>query len=195
LIVKLKPHEKEHYVSNKRLLQEYINWYAEIKEALGEGKEEPQIPPFIVDSMIRIANRLAYRPNFINYTYRDDFIGDALVDCIRFAKNFNPVKGDNPFAYITTICWRAFLRRIDDEQAQKYVKAIIVSDNTLTDFIEHSKIEGDQQITTDYIDFLRDVGYSEDSMPMALKRSIKIKAERLLMIQEDLPNPLKEFEQ
>lgn len=83
---------REHYVSNKQLFQEYVEWYANIESAKEERIEEPQIPAFIVDAMIKIANRLAYRPNFSGYTFRDDMISDGLYDCIRFAKVFNPNK-------------------------------------------------------------------------------------------------------
>lgn len=163
--------EKAFYVSNKKLFEEYVQWFANIKEAEDVGAEEPQIPDFIVDSMMRIATRLSYRPNFIKYTFKDDMISDALYDCVRFAKKFNPDKSDNPFSYITTICFRAFLRRIDKEKTQKYVKAMVVSQYQDGEFFDNQSHEEGSQFTNQYIDFLREVGNSDDSVPMSVKRT------------------------
>jgi len=167
--------ENTFYVSNKALYQEYLVWYANIKEAEEEGIERPQIPNFIIESMLRIATRLSYKPNFLNYTFRDDMIGDALVDCVRFATKFNPNKSENPFSYITTICFNAFLRRIDREKVQKYIKAKIVTDFPTHEFLDNQEHEEDGAFVNQYIDFLRETGYSDDCVPMSIKRTKKIK--------------------
>ena len=44
---------------------------------------------------LKIANHLSYRPNFINYTYRDDMISDGIENCLQYMNNFNPDKSDN----------------------------------------------------------------------------------------------------
>jgi len=177
--------DNEFYVSNKLLYKTYCEWYAEIKIAQEEGIEEPKIPEFIVESMIKIATKLSYRFNFINYTFKDDMISDALYDCVRFSKKFNIERGDNPFSYLTTICFNAFLRVIDKEKKQSYIKSRIVVD-TMTDFLDQVNTD-DSEYKNMYIEFLRDVGNSDSHMPMSLKRTAAYK-------KQNQPNPLAQFE-
>lgn len=111
-----------HYVDNKRLYTEmikYINAYNEAKE---QGKEPPQASNYIGQCIWLIANRLSTNRNFIGYTYRDEMIGDAIENCLRYLHNFNPDKSNNPFAYFTQIMYYAFLRRIEKEKKQSYIK-------------------------------------------------------------------------
>ena len=53
---------------------------------------------------MKIANRLSYRPNFINYAFRDDMISDGIENCVQYMSNFNPEKSKNPF-YFTQIIY------------------------------------------------------------------------------------------
>lgn len=75
----------------------------------------------LVTMATKIAYRLAFKPNFINYSYRDDMIGDAVVKMIAALqhKKFNPVKAKgNPFSYFTKIAINAFRNRIKKEKKQ-----------------------------------------------------------------------------
>jgi len=181
--------KERYYVSNKALFAEYVDWYAAIDVAKEEGIEEPQVPSFIVDAMMKISSRLSYKPNFINYSFRDDMVGDALYDCIRFAKKFNPEKGSNPFSYITTICFNAFLRRIDKEKKQTYVRGRIVANSVGGDFFEGHCNQDDIEFSNQYIDFLREVGYSEDAVPMSIRRNQLKKRQLADGGQEEIPSP------
>ena len=49
-------------------------------------------------------------------------ICDAIENCIQYIGNFNPEKSTNAFAYITQICYYAFLRRIQKEKKQVFIK-------------------------------------------------------------------------
>ncbi len=200
--------EKEFYVSNIRLYAEYIEWYANIKVAQESDIEEPEIPAFIVESMIKISKKLSFAGNFINYSFKDEMISDALYDCVRYAKKFNPeiIKSEcgackvskcakrefntgckrksNPFSYLTTICFRAFLRRIDSEKKQKYIKSKIVSDFPLDEFLDTQSHEDDTKFINQYIEFLRENSYSDNSVPMSIKRGQK-KKEIIVIIDEN----------
>lgn len=113
---------KNNYVDNKRLYTEmikYINAYNEAKEA---GLPAPRASNYIGTCIWLIANRLSTNRNFIGYTYRDEMIGDAIENCLRYLHNFNPDKSSNPFAYFTQIMYYAFLRRIEKEKKQTYIK-------------------------------------------------------------------------
>ena len=45
-------------------------------------------------------NGLSYKPNFINYTYRQEMISDGIENCLQYIHNFNPEKSNNPFDHI-----------------------------------------------------------------------------------------------
>jgi hypothetical protein len=154
---KLKPSEKIHYVSNKLLLEAYVEWYKEIAICKLKGVEEPQIPKFIAESIMKICTRLAFRPNFISYSYRDDMIADALENCIRTVKNFNPERSINPFSFITTIAFNAFLRRIKTEKNQSYIKGKLIAELPIEDLICSQEHDEDAiQIQSNYIEYLRE---------------------------------------
>ena len=119
----------EHYVDNKVFLQAMTDWKNKCKIAEEEQKDlpkedivRPQVTNYIGECFLKIANHLAYRPNFINYTYREEMVSDGIENCLQYVKNFNPEKSSNPFAYFTQIIYYAFLRRIQREKKQTHVK-------------------------------------------------------------------------
>ena len=129
--VKKEKPKKPHYVDNKEFLAAMLVWKDEVNEAESEGDVLPPIPEYIGECFYKIATHLSYRPNFINYTYREEMIGDGIENCIQYAKNFNPEKSKNPFAYFTQIIYYAFLRRITKEKKQTAIKQKILDNDTL----------------------------------------------------------------
>jgi DNA-directed RNA polymerase specialized sigma24 family protein len=113
---------KNHYINNKDFLAALLEYQKTIREAEAEGKKKPYVTEYIAKCFLQIAQRLSYRPNFINYTYKDDMISDGLENCLAYMHNFNPDKSTNPFAYFTQIIYYAFLRRIQREKKQQYIK-------------------------------------------------------------------------
>lgn len=111
-----------HYVDNKKLYTVIVEYKASIKQAEIDNKSKPQIPNYVGECILLIAQRLATKPNFINYSYRDEMISDGIENCISYFDNFDPAKSDNPFAYFTQIIYYAFLRRIQKEKKQVYIK-------------------------------------------------------------------------
>lgn len=93
-----------------------------VADALQHNKPKPQIPEYIGKCIFMIASRLATKPNFANYSYRDDMVADGIENCICYIDNFDPAKSDNPFAYFTQIIYFAFLRRLQKEKKQLYIK-------------------------------------------------------------------------
>jgi len=114
--------KKRNYVNNKDLLAALIEYKKKVKEAEDQGDSLPRIPEYIGECIFLIANRLATKPHFSGYTYKDDMISDGIENCIQYIHNFNPDKSENPFAYFTQIIWYAFLRRIQKEKKQMYIK-------------------------------------------------------------------------
>ena len=111
-----------HYINNKEFLRCLIEYQADIVKCKEEGKSKPYVTDYIAMCFLQIAQRLSYRPNFINYTYKDDMISDGLENCLAYMHNFNSDKSKNPFAYFTQIIYYAFLRRIQKEKKQQYIK-------------------------------------------------------------------------
>ena len=98
----------EHYVDNKVFLQAMIEWKEKCKIAEEADEQKPAVTNYIGECFLKIATHLSYRPNFINYTYKDDMISDGIENCLQYASNFNPEKSNNPFAYFTQIIYYAF---------------------------------------------------------------------------------------
>ena len=70
--------KKPHYVNNKEFLAAMIEWNNRCKEAKTQNKPPPPITNYIGECFLKIANHLSYRPNFINYTYREEMISDGI---------------------------------------------------------------------------------------------------------------------
>lgn len=115
-----------HYVNNKEFLEAIIQRKELIKEAEEAGAPTPQISNYLGECILKIANHLSYRPNFINYTYREEMISDGIENCLQYIDNFDPEKSSNPFAYFTQIIYFAFLRRIQREKKQLDIKTRIL---------------------------------------------------------------------
>ena len=114
------------YVSNKEFLKSIIAYKEKLQQAKEENLTKPVIPRYIAECFMKISENLSYKPNFINYMFRDDMIGDGIEDCLKSVHKFNPEKSSNPFAYFTTIVYYAFLRRIAKEKGQQAVKLKIL---------------------------------------------------------------------
>ena len=114
--------QNEHYVNNKEFTQAVSEYNESVKLAEEKGKTPPRMTEYIGECIYKIATRLSTRPNFINYTYRDEMICDAIENCIQYIGNFNTEKSNNAFAYVTQICYYAFLRRIQKEKKQVFIK-------------------------------------------------------------------------
>ena len=114
--------KSEHYVDNKKLYAEMVEYLNSVKEAEESGADKPRIPEYIGECLLKISNRLSTRPNFINYTYRDEMISDGIENCVNYIGNFNPEKSTNPFAYFTQIIYFAFLIIIQRQKKQLYIK-------------------------------------------------------------------------
>ena len=103
------------------------------RKAKREKKEKPPVNNYLGSCFLKIANHLSYRPNFINYTFRDDMISDGIENCLQYLDNFDPVKSKNPFAYFTQIIFYAFVRRIQKEKKQTTIKHKLIMDNNYDD--------------------------------------------------------------
>ena len=118
--------KSEHYVNNKELLAALIEYRENVAIAKQQDKVKPRISNYLGSCFLKIATHLSYKPNFVNYMFREDMISDGIENCIQYIHNFDPEKSRNPFAYFTQIIHYAFLRRIQREKRQLDIKNKIV---------------------------------------------------------------------
>ena len=150
----MKAKNKPHYVDNKKFLQAMIEYRDKCKKAEEKNRKKPDVTNYIGQCFLKIANHLSYRPNFINYTYRDDMRSDGIENCLQYMNNFDPDKSDNPFAYFTQIIYYAFIRRIQKEKKQMQVKAKIIANAGVENMMD--QLEGDDaQYQSQMLDFLQ----------------------------------------
>jgi len=149
-----KPKIKPHYVDNKKFLEAMIEYKERCRVAEEKGKTKPDVTNYIGECFLKIANHLSFRPNFINYTYRDDMISDGIENCLQYMRNFNPEKSNNPFAYFTQIIYYAFIRRIQKEKKQMLVKSKLIANAGIENMMD--QLAGDDtQYQSAMLEFLQ----------------------------------------
>lgn len=115
--------KKVNYINNKKLLEEMIIYRQQLLETRAKGEPPPVASNYIGQAIHLIATRLASKPNFSGYSFKDEMIGDGIEICVRYALGaFDPEKYNNPFAYFTTSIYNAFIKRILEEKKQRYIK-------------------------------------------------------------------------
>ena len=167
-----------HYVDNKKLYAEMVIYLDAVKEAEESDSGRPRVPEYIGECLLKISTRLSTKPNFINYTYRDEMISDGIENCINYIGNFNPEKSTNPFAYFTQIIYYAFLRRIPREKKQLYIKHKSLERSVVFDELattDGNPEQGDQgayiNLNTDYMnDFVANFERKEEEKKEARKK-------------------------
>ena len=125
--------KSEHYVNNADFLEAMKAYKKAVNKSIKEKTEKPPVTDYIGSCFLKIANHLSYRPNFINYTFRDDMISDGIENCLQYLDNFNPAKSSNPFAYFTQIIYFAFIRRIQKEKKQVTIKHRLIMNSNFDD--------------------------------------------------------------
>ena len=141
--VMTKRKRSEHYVNNKEFLAALIKYREDKEIAEIQGKPKPPIPRYIGECFLKIANHLSFKPNFVNYMFKEDMISDGIENCVQYIHNFNPEKSQNPFAYFTQIIHYAFLRRIQREKRQLEIKNKILERSGYSEvFTDDNTVDG-----------------------------------------------------
>ena len=134
---------KEHYVNNKEFLAALIAYREDREIAEAKGLPRPVIPRYIGECFLKIATHLSFKPNFVNYMFKDDMVSDGIENCVQYIHNFNPEKSQNPFAYFTQIIHYAFLRRIQREKRQLEIKNKILEKSGYSEvFDDNNTLDG-----------------------------------------------------
>ena len=168
--------KKEHYVNNKDFLEAMKAYRKGVNKAIKEKKDKPPVTNYIGSCFLKIANHLSYRPNFINYTFRDDMVSDGIENCLQYLDNFNPAKSSNPFAYFTQIIYYAFIRRIQKEKKQTTIKHKLIMDSNYDDVALQPG--DDAEFKNQFREFLQKNLKMDDTQPIK-KAEKKIKKKRV----------------
>ena len=154
--------KKVHYVDNKQFLAAIVERKEQIREAESVGEPKPQISNYLGECILKIANHLSYRPNFINYTYKEEMISDGIENSLQYIDNFDPEKSKNPFAYFTQIIYFAFIRRITKEKKQQKIKDRILKRSNISDMIAVQEHDDEGLYQNQYIEFLDKYNFADD---------------------------------
>jgi hypothetical protein len=133
------------YINNADFCNALIEYKQQCDLAVLAGNPKPRMPNYIGECFIKLAEGLARRPNFFGYSYKDEMIADGIENCLTYFENFNPEKTLNPFAYFTRILWWCFVRRIQKEKKQQYIKYKATENFGILDEAELMEL-GDGQI-------------------------------------------------
>jgi hypothetical protein len=173
----------KHYVDNAKMLQAIKDYKEHIAKNRSEGIEDPRIPEYIGECILKIANNLSHKANFINYSYREDMVLDGIENCMQCINSFDPSKSSNPFSYFTQVIYFAFLRRIAKEKKQSYIKSKLIRDMPFESF--ETQGHDDEDFQNAFLSFIQSNSTFDDSFIKKKEEKKKKKAAP--------PNPLEDF--
>ena len=142
-----------HYIDNSAFLAALLEHRAAVLIAKEAETTLPPISNYLGDCFIKIARHLSYKSNFINYSYKDEMISDAIENCLAVVNNFDPAKSKNPFAYFTQITYFAFIRRIQREKKQLQTKYRYIDQLDLNELITQEQDNG--EFNNQFLDYLK----------------------------------------
>ena len=165
-----------HYVNNNELYDHMVLYCDARDKALAAGLPKPPVDDFIGEAIMKIATHLSFRPNFIGYSYRQDMIGDAIDNCLTYIDSFDPKKSRNAFAYLTQICWCAFIRRLKIEKKNSIIKGKLMMSSDISEALTLED-DDDRQL-------LNDSGNVHTFMELAQEEEDKIKRKKQEKLQQ-----------
>ena len=155
--------QRPHYVNNKEFSLAVVEYVKTVNEAQAAGTQIPNVPNYIAECFLKIAEGLSHKANFIRYTYREEMVMDAVENCLKAITNYNidaatRTGAPNAFAYFTQICYYAFLRRLAKEKKQQDIKFKFIEKAGIEDFVHYDRLNSgtDASVTRSFVDQLRE---------------------------------------
>jgi hypothetical protein len=166
------------YVNNKEFSAAVVEYVQGVMDDRTNGKEARQIPNYIGECFMKIANGLSRSPNFMNYSYREDMVMDAVENCVKAITNYDitkPTRTGNPnaFSYFTQISWYAFLRRIAKEKKQADIKQLLIEKGGIGNFAEFDDDDMTGESLVEKVRQKNDSFYNEPDAAAAPKKETK----------------------
>lgn len=162
---------KNHYVSKEELQQALIDYRNDCAAAVEAGHPEPRVPEYIGECFVKIATHISYRPNFYNYTFRDEMVSDGIENCLMYFRNYNPEKFNNPFGYFSKIIWYAFLRRIAKEKRELAKKFRYIESLDITELLTQEQDNG--EFVNQFLEYLKNELDHVDPSLREIKQRVK----------------------
>lgn len=180
--------DTQHYVNNKDMLAAIIQYRKDCRAAKKAKLPKPKIPDSIGSMIYLIAVNLSHRQNFSQYTFVNDMIGDAVENCIMYFDNFNPKTSKYPFAYFSKITFYAFVRRIQREKKQLYIKYKATQQSGILHDAEHNDEDNPGEQFEMYENISEFIDKYEASQEAAkLKKALPKKKKNLELFMEEEP--------
>ena len=154
--------QKPHYVDNKKFLEAMIEYRNKCIKAEEKNRKKPDVTNYIGECFLKIANHLSYRPNFINYTYREEMISDGIENSLQYIDRFDPAKSSNPFAYFTQIIYYAFVRRITKEKKQQAIKEKLLKESNIEARIAVQAHDNESDYQQQFVEMLDKYTFHQD---------------------------------
>ena len=157
----MKPKEKPHYVNNKEFSEAVVEYVKDVNAAVEKDLQIPVVPNYVAECLLKIAERLSHKSNFVRYTYREEMVMDAVENCLKALGNYDvdaATRGGKPnaFGYFTQISWYAFLRRIQKEKKQQDLKLKYIAESGLDEFmIDPDEDPEVAKVVQNFVDGLR----------------------------------------
>lgn len=142
---------------NDKCVEILREWRLKRIEALKEGRPDKcPIPAFVAASIQKICENVSFRYNFRDHHYREDMVGEAVYNMLRYLHSFNPDKiGErskrvNFYGWVTRCADTSFGGTILHEKEQEYFKnALFCNAGGFAAFSEEVDAMGDQQLTSE----------------------------------------------
>lgn len=177
-----KEEKKLHYVNNAEFYKEMKEYIAAVKKAKRAKEPLPKVTQYIGECILSIANKLANKPNFMNYPFREEMISDGIENSLQYINNFDPKKSKNPFAYFTQIIYFAFVRRIQKEKKQLYTKYRLIEESLIHDIADSEHLQntkyGSDQADLNMHEFVENFEKSKESKKQKAKEAKKKKKQQ-----------------
>jgi hypothetical protein len=137
--------ENQHYIDHVEFTQEMTIYRQECQDAQEAEEPKPPISEAVGLKFLLLAENLSNWHKFRGYTFRDELVGDAIENMIRYAHNFDPAKvgKTGAFSYFTQISYYAFLRRIEKEEKQYRTKVKWVQSFAVLDMLPDGRQDHD----------------------------------------------------
>lgn len=146
---------KDYYIDDKKFTKAIIDYVIENQK--WKETHETRLKPsnYIGECLLKIAKRLAKSPNFINYSWSDTMVDEAVFLSCKYIDRFNPyieiydekfddngnlisktliskkIKETGAFNYFTTVAFNAFRMTITNEKKRIAGKKLLLEHDIL----------------------------------------------------------------
>jgi nicotinamide mononucleotide adenylyltransferase len=118
-----KPKSVKNYINGPDFYLALVAYNEKLK--IAEDGVKPKIPRYVGECILKIAQKLSTKFNFVSYSFREEMVSDAIEKMVekveKYDVGYNKLN-PNPLGYFTQIAWNVFLQRIEKEKKENYIK-------------------------------------------------------------------------